>query len=244
MAELIRERYKVECILRESPNYAALRVVDIEEREKNTYLLNAYSGDNIKQYVKTFHDLKNCPEYKGNFVDEGRFYAVFSYKSGENIDNVFKKKSLLKEEFRFHCVDQILNKGLASESYPDDVKYRVILHENFLVKQASERVEMNFFVDPAVYNQEYVDTLKKEIRKILPKSFTEPISEREFFLYLDKRPAADAVELYARWKKAFPLIDAEYKRQVNMPFIERIFSILIKNIKWFFKSRFIGREER
>ncbi len=241
MAELIRERYKVECTLRESPNYAALRVVDIEERDKNTYLLNVYSGDKIKKYVKIFHNLKNCPEYKGSFAENGKFYAVFSYEVGENIDSVFRPKALLEEDYRFCSVDQILNRGLESESYPDDMKCSVICHCNFQVKQASKKIEMNFFVDPAIYNENYIDILISESRKMLPKTFTEPIEERKFFLLLKRRPAADAIELYARWKKAFPLIDAEYKRQIRMPLIERIFAIIMKNIKWFFNSRFIGR---
>ena len=54
----------------------------------------------------------------------------------------------------------------------------------------------------------------------------------------------DGIELYARWKKDVPGIRKEYEKISSMPLIEKIFSIVIKNIKWFFRERFSGRDKR
>ena len=244
MEDIIREKYKIEYELRTNPDYTAFRAVNIVERDKNTYLLNVYSNESVKKYVKIFHDLKNCPEFKETFVYKGKLAAVFEYKSGEDINAIFKRKAALEVDYRIKSVEQMLNIGLISESFPDDIKCRIINHENFMVRRSSEEITLNFIIDPEVYNKSYVDTLISEIRKMLPMSFTEPIIEREFFLLLKRNPVKDAIELYARWKKIKAALVKEYNRQVSMPIIERIFSIIFQNIKWIFTSRFIGRKKK
>ena len=244
MEDIIREKYKIEYTIKEIPDYIAYRAVDIGDREKKTYLLNVYAGANVKKYVKTFHNLKNCAEYKEIFVENGRLAAVFDYKTGEDINTVFKKKADLKTAYRLKSVEQLLNIGLIAESFPDDIKCRVIDHGNFHIKQSSEKIELNYMIDPDVYNEDYVAILISEIRKMLPKTFTEPIAEREFFLQLKRRPVKDGIELYARWKKDVPGIRKEYEKISSMPLIEKIFSIVIKNIKWFFRERFSRRDKR
>ena len=241
MAELIQERYKIEYRITESEDYVAYRGVDIEDREKKVYLLNVYSGSNAKKFVKVFLDLKNCPEYKGLIVEEGCLIAVFDYRSGEKIVDVFKKNAHRSEEYRLKSAGQLLNIGLIAESYPDEIRKRMINYKNFCVKASSERIDINFMLEPETYNNDYLQILINCLRVILPRSFSEPEKEREFFLDLKKRPVKDGIELYARWKKAFPDIESEYHKQINMPFIERFLSLLAINIKWFFKDLFGGR---
>ncbi len=244
MEDIIREKYKIEYELRNVPGYTAYRAVDIGDREKKTYILNVYSDGNVKRFVKTFHDLKNCPEYRETFVDGGKLAAVFDYKTGEDIDLIFTKKADLPIEYRLKSVDQLLNIGLIAESFPADIKFRIIEHDNFQVKKSSEKIEVNFMIDPDIYNKDYVDILTGEIRKMLKKSFTEPIIEREFFLLLKRKPVKDGIELYSRWKKLLPDLRKVYNKQNSMPIIEWAFSIVIQNIKWFFMRRSVGRDKK
>ncbi len=244
MAELIQERYKIEYKLKESRDYEAYRAVDIEDREKKVYILNVYSGENVKKYVKLFHDLKNCPEYKGEFVIGSKLAAVFEYKTGEELNNIFKKKAMLSQDYRFKSVEQILNIGLIAESFPELLKKSMVEYRNFQVKQTSERIDMNFMIDPNSYSDDYLDVLTDAIRRMLPKSFSEPIEERRFFLSLKRKPVKDGIELYSRWKKAFPAIRKEYDQQISLGIIERVFSLIAKNFKWFIESRFFSKEKK
>ena len=74
---LIRERYKVVQVLWRAENYAAVEVVDIQERENPSLLVNLYGGELLHRYGEIYAGMKDCPAFRGMFLEDGALAAVF-----------------------------------------------------------------------------------------------------------------------------------------------------------------------
>ena len=86
---LVRERYKVVQVLDVRENYAFVEAVDILDREKNSCLLNIYEGPLLRAYLPCFDQLGACPDFQGVFLEGESLAAVFRYRAGPSIDQVF-----------------------------------------------------------------------------------------------------------------------------------------------------------
>ncbi len=237
-AELIQSKYKIECTLKESEDYVAYRAVDIEDREKKSVILNVYSGRYVKEFVKVFHDLGNCRDYKSMFLYENKVASVFAWNTGEPFSHIFKKKADLDIEYRVKSADQMFHIGLLVDSYPEEIRKCVLIEDNFRVKHASEQIVLNFLIDPGEKNDPVAVVIEKEVRKILPKGFRVPIVQREFFMNLEECPPKDGKELFERWREAKTPISEAWAAIQKKASIERFFSLIFMNIRWFFKYYF------
>ena len=237
-AELIQGKYKIECTLRASEDYVAYRAVDIEDREKKSVILNVYSGQYVKEFVKVFHDLGNCGDYKGMFLYDGKIASIFKWNTGENFSQIFKKKADLSIEYRMKSGDQLFHIGLLVDSYPEEIRRSVLCDDNFRVKQASEEIVLNFLISPDKKHVSVAKVIESKVRTVFPRGFTVPIVQREFFLSLEEKPPEDGKELFERWREyKEPIADA-WKKSMKRGSIERFFEIIFMNIKWFFKYYF------
>ena len=70
-------------------NYAFAEAVDILDREKSSYLLNIYEGPLLRTYLPCFDQLDACPDFQGVFLEGESLVAVFRYRAGTPIDQVF-----------------------------------------------------------------------------------------------------------------------------------------------------------
>ena len=73
---LIRERYKVVQVLWRAENYAAVEVVDIQERENPSLLVNLYGGELLHRYGEIYAGMKDCPAFRGMFLEDGALAPV------------------------------------------------------------------------------------------------------------------------------------------------------------------------
>ena len=88
---LIRGRYKVIQVLRVQENYAAVRTVDIQDRERPGRLVNLYEGPLLHRYGPVYMNLDRgeCPQLREFFLEGSTLAAVFDNPGGQPVDRVF-----------------------------------------------------------------------------------------------------------------------------------------------------------
>ena len=124
---LIRERYKIIQVLYAQENYAALKAVDIQDREKSVCLLNVYEGEYLKPYLRCFHELRACPSYREMFVWENHLVAVFTCREGVKIDQIFYKGSKVDRRLRLDAAQSLFHQALAAWDFPPRISCAAML---------------------------------------------------------------------------------------------------------------------
>ena len=134
---LIRERYKVVQVLETRENYAFAEAVDILDREKNSYLLNIYEGPLLRIYLPCFDQLRTCPDFQGVFLEGESLVAVFRYRTGTPIDQVFYRGDKHDWSSRLEYAQQLLHQVLNMADLPHQVSCAALLSENVLINENS-----------------------------------------------------------------------------------------------------------
>lgn len=242
---LIKERYKVLCVLYAQESYAALQAVDIQSREKKLCLLNVYEGAYLKRYIRCFHDLHNCDGYLDMFIWEDSLITVFEYRKGRSIDQVFFKGATVEWRFRLKAAQALFHQALVMSCFPPEISCAAMLSDNIQVFPEEENVSVNYAVLPLeeMNERELIFLLTDQIQKILINRWESPKSERRFVRELCSGNEHSMVAVYGKWIAAEPEIRAEYERIESKGALSKALSLLFMNLGDWFKMKF-GKKQR
>jgi len=240
---LIREQYKVVQVLYAQKDYAALQAVDIQDREKTPYLLNVYEGEYLKPYLRCFHELRGCKAYREMFVWKNHLVAVFAYREGLDIDQMFFKGARLDWRLRLTAAQTLFRQALAMWDFPPQVSCAALLSENIRVFREERMLAVNYAVRPLgeLERRELVFLLSDQIQKILLHRWDSPLEERRFVRELCTGAEQSAVGAYGRWTAAEPAIRAAYERIEKKGTLGRFLYLLFMNLRDWVQTRFRKR---
>ena len=232
-ALLIRERYKVVQVLYAQQNYATLLAVDIQEREKTTFLLNVYEGEYLKPYLRCFHELCCCGAYREMFVWENHLVAVFTYREGLNIDQVFYKGARLNWQLRLTAAQALFHQVLSMWDFPPRISCAALLSPNIQVFRDESMLEFNYGVQPLeeMDRRELVFLLSDQISKVLMLRWDSPLEERRFVRELCRGGDSSGVVVYGKWLAAEPEIRKAYEMIEKKSTLSRWLYLLFINAK-------------
>lgn len=230
---LIKERYKVTYVLFAQQDYAALQAVDIQSREKDTYLLNVYEEEYRKSYLRVFHDLRGCEDFREMFLWEDSVVAVFDYREGLTIDQVFFKGAQMDWTFRLEAAQALFHKALFMSDFPPQISCAAMLSENIQVFPAERAVDVSFAVRPleGLNQRELVFLLTDQIKKVLLHRWDSPLGERRFVRSLCRGEEVSAAAAYKKWTAEAPGIRAEYEMIEKKGALARWLYLLFMNLR-------------
>lgn len=230
---LIKERYKVIYVLYAEEDYAALQAVDIQSREKTSYLLNVYEGDLLKPYLRAFHELRGCGAYRDMFLWENSLVTVFDLREGTGFDRVFFRGAKLDWKLRMQTAQTLFHEALAMSDFPPQISCGAFLTENIQVIQEEKRIVMNYAIRPLpeMNRRELVFLLTDQIRKVLLLRWDSPRSERRFVRQLCRGEETSPVAVYRQWTLAQPEIQADYERIQKKAALARWLYLLFMNLR-------------
>jgi len=239
---LIREQYKVIEILHAEENYAALQAVDIRDREKTPYLLNVYEGAHLKTFLRSFHELRGCRDYREMFVWENHLVSVFSCREGLGIDQVFYKGAQINWQLRLMAAQALFQQAFSMWEYPPRISCAALLSENIRIHQEEQLLTFRYAVRPMgeLERRELVFLLSDQIKKVLIHRWDSPIEERRFVRELCTGSEQSAVAVYGRWTAAEPLIRAAYERIEEKGALNRWLFLLFMNLRDWAETRLAG----
>ena len=229
---LIKERYKVTRVLYAEKDYAALQAVDILSREKTEYLLNVYEGEYLKEYLGCFDRLKFCPEFKGLQIAGESLVAVFDYRRGVDIDQVFYKGAELDWHFRLKTAEALFHLGLSMVDFPPEIACTAFLSENIQIYPNEDAMGVSFVVKPMreLSEREMIFLLSDQIKKVLIKRWSSPKPERRFVAELSRGTETSVVALYSKWTEARKEIQEAYETIDGKPALGRLLYLLFMNL--------------
>ena len=234
---LIRQRYKVVHVLEAWQDYALLEAVDIAERETPNCLLNLYGGALLHRYGTVFSSVKpkDCPGFRGAFMESGTLVAVFDDCRGKDIDASFFRGDGWKWQGRMIYAELVLHQALVMANLPPEISCPVMLTENLLVDVPDARVRLRFAVRPmeGMNARELALLTGDQVRKILPDSLMATDAETEFQRCIDQGECRSVVALYAAWRRAQPLIVKEREEYEGKSLFPRLWTL----VRRFFKRR-------
>ena len=210
---LVRERYKVVQVLDVRENYAFVEAVDILDREKNSCLLNIYEGPLLRAYLPCFDRLDACPDFQGVFLEGESLAAVFRYRAGPSIDQVFYRGDRHPWRERLAYAQELLHQVLNMADLPAQVSCAALLSENVLVDERNHEIHLRFQVAPMeeMNGRELVYLACDQLRKILLPRFSAPREQLEFLDLLEEGGCTTAVQLYSLWRERQPVIQEAYE---------------------------------
>lgn len=230
-ALLIKGQYKVICVLYAEESYAALQAVDIRSREKRPYLLNVYEGAYLKPYIRCFHDLRGCGDFREMFIWEKSLVAVFACRQGLPIDQVFYKGAKVDWRFRMKMARDLFRQALLMSDFPPRISCAALLSEN--VRVSAESLGVNYMVRPlAETNQrELVFLLCDQVQKVLALRWDSPWQERAFVRALCRGEERSVAAAYGRWAAAEPELQAAYEELADRDRLNRALYLLRMNLR-------------
>ena len=239
---LIRERYIVVQVLETRENYAFAEAVDILDREKNSYLLNIYEGPLLRIYLPCFDQLRTCPDFQGVFLEGESLVAVFRYRTGTPIDQVFYRGDKHDWSSRLEYAQQLLHQVLNMADLPHQVSCAALLSENVLINENSQALSLRFQVAPMeeMNGRELVYLACDQLYKILLPRFSTPLAQLELLDQLDEGTCTTAVQLYSLWREREPELRAAYEALEKKNFFRRWCSLAWGRVK----RRFAKRKRR
>lgn len=225
---LVRERYKVVQVLDVRENYAFAEAVDILDREKNSCLLNIYEGPLLRAYLPCFDRLDACPDFQGVFLEGESLAAVFRYRAGPSIDQVFYRGDRHPWRERLAYAQELLHQVLNMADLPAQVSCAALLSENVLVDERNREIHLRFQVAPMeeMNGRELVYLACDQLRKILLPHFSAPREQLEFLDLLEEGGCTTAVQLYSLWRERQPVIQEAYEKLEKRNFFRRWCALL------------------
>lgn len=237
---LIKERYKVTYVLYAQQDYAALQAVDIQSREKDAYLLNVYEGEYRKSYLRVFHDLRGCGQFREMFLWEDSLVAVFDYREGLAIDQVFFKGAQVDWRFRLEAAQALFHLALSVSACPPQISCAAMLSDNIHVFPTEGKLGVSYVVRPleGMNQRELVLLLTDQIQKVLLHRWDSPPRERRFVRSLCRGTERSAAAVYGKWTAEAPAIRAEYEMIEKKAALARWLYLLFMNLRDWAEGRF------
>lgn len=230
---LVRERYKVVQVLDVRENYAFVEAVDILDREKNSCLLNIYEGPLLRAYLPCFDRLDACPDFQGVFLEGESLAAVFRYRAGPSIDQVFYRGDRHPWRERLAYAQELLHQVLNMADLPAQVSCAALLSENVLVDERNHEIHLRFQVAPMeeMNGRELVYLACDQLRKILLPRSSSPVEELMLLDELDRGNCKTVVQLYALWRERQGALQAAYEALDKKNFFQRWCALLWGRVK-------------
>lgn len=237
---LIRERYKVTSVILTGEDYAALRAVDIQEREKPERLINIYEGEQLRKYLRCYEQLRHCPGYLGMFISNQSLVAVFEYHGvGYGIDRVFYKGAELGWQTRILYAEKLFHLAMSMSDFPPEVSCAAMLSENLRIVPEESGLEVNFVVQPidGVSERELILLLTDQIKKVLMPRYSAPRRETDFIDELSEGTWKSAVALYSHWLEVKKDIIGQYENIYGKTMLGRALYLFFMNVtRWLRKK--------
>lgn len=212
-AILVKERYKIVCVLYTDENYACAEAVDILDREKSEWLLNIYEGPALRRYLPRFENMSGCAAFRDMFLDGESLTAVFAPCRGTEIDQVFYKGDSHPWRERMDFAELVLHEALNMADLDPLVSCPAMVSENVFVDLAEKRVRLRFLVAPMedMNARELVFLTCDQVKKILRPQLFVPGELLDFLDELDRGRCPGVVQLYALWRECSPGIVRGYE---------------------------------
>lgn len=209
---LIREQYKVTDVLAVREDYAALLAVDIQDREKNAYLLNVYEGQNLKPAINLFSALEGCPAYCGMFLAGKSLVTVFSDQAGQTIDQIWYKGASHSWKERLDAAQQLLGACLRMANYPPEICCGLLFSEN--IRSTPDGLRFRYLLPPleGASEREWLLLIQDQLEKLLLPRWYRVRAELDFMDWLEQQNAVSIARLYGKWSQARPEIEQEYEQ--------------------------------
>ena len=241
-AMLVRERYKVVRVIESREDYAFAEAVDILDREMGECVLNLYEGPLLRRYLSCFDRLKDCPAFRGMFLDGKSLVAAFQDCGGIPIDQVFYKGDSHSWQDRLYYAGELLQAALNLADLPPEVACPLLLSDNVLVDPINRRICLRFHIVPmeGMNPREAVYLAGDQIRKILRPRFSSPREELALLDQLDRGGCANVVQLYGLWREHSGEIREAHQALDKKNFVRRWCSLLAGHLK----RRLARRKER
>ena len=223
---LIRERYKVVQVLWRAENYAAVEAVDIQERENPTLLMNLYGGELLHRYGEIYAGMKDCPAYRGMFLEDGALAAVFQPpRQGVPIDWLFFRGDKWSWSDRLNAAGAMMHLALSLAALPPEVSCAALCSDNLLLNR--------FLIRPMgeMTPRELTLLAGDQLKKLLPRRWDSCDQQIEMLERLELGDFPSIVPMYAWWRREEEEIRSDAEALAHKNFVSRFFLLLWKNMK-------------
>lgn len=236
---LIKSKYRVVRVLHVEDGFAALQVVDLEDREKREYILNVYEGRSALRFVALYDSLRDCPEFRGVFPESGALAALFTLSNGENIDDVFFKGADVPWRERLAYAQQLFDVALRAADFPPEIACSAMLSRNLRVQRQSRALAVNYIVQPVpgATPRDLNLLLADQVEKVMYPRFESPPSELAFIAELRRSSKKSVATLYAMRRTAFETIINDYEKLYTGNSLQRFAKCLLWRVKEKIKNR-------
>ena len=236
---LIRSQYKVTQVLYVEADYAALLAVDIKSKDQSEYLLNIYEGSLGKTYAGIYEGFRHCPQYVGIFITEGALVAVYTYKRGEEIDEVFYKGAAYDWQVRLHYAQLLFHLALSVSDFPPEIGCAAFLPSNLSILKNDMALSVNYIASPIsdVNERELIYMLSDNILKVLPRRFQMAAAEISFLDKLESGYFTSVAALYSAWQAVSAELHMEYEKAYKMNALQRLLHFAAVRFRRLFARR-------
>lgn len=242
---LIRQRYKVVRVVEARQDYALLEAVDIAERETPNCLLNLYEGELFHRYGTVFSGItpRDCPGFRGVFIERGTLVAVFDDCRGQSIDVAFYRGDGWVWRDRMTFAELVLHQALVLANLPPEISCPAMMTQNLIVDVSDVRVRLRCAVQPmeGLNARELALLTGDQVRKIMPDSILATDAETSFQVDLDRGEYHSVVALYAAWRRVQPLILEQRKEFEEKSLFPKAWALLRRFFKRHIKKKRGGR---
>ena len=231
---LIRERYKVVQVLWRAENYAAVEAVDIQERENPTLLMNLYGGELLHRYGEIYAGMKDCPAYRGMFLEDGALAAVFQPpRQGVPIDWLFFRGDKWSWSDRLNAAGAMMHLALSLAALPPEVSCAALCSDNLLLHPDEGAACARFLIRPMgeMTPRELTLLAGDQLKKLLPRRWDSCDQQIEMLERLELGDFPSIVPMYAWWRREEEEIRSDAEALAHKNFVSRFFLLLWKNMK-------------
>ncbi len=232
-AILVRERYKIICVLRSQADYVCAEAVDILDREKREWLLNIYEGPLLRMYLPCFDRMHGCASFHGMFLEGESLVTVFEQCRGTTIDQVFYRGDHYDWQTRLDCAEQLFGQALNMADLPPEIACPAMLSENVFWEIRERSCRLRFLIAPmeGANDRELVFLTCDQVKKILRPQFSSPDELLDFLEELERGCCGNIVQLYALWRVWQDRIKEGYESLDRKNFFWRFITLVWKHIK-------------
>lgn len=222
-ATLIREQYKIIRTVESGDGYAVREAVDIQARERGTYLLNSYRGVWRKPYLALFDRLTACEAYREMFLEDEELVLVFDCADGLPLGRYCQGLPRSDWARRRQWMEQLMEQVLRLSSLPPEVVCGVLQEDNVCVHPEEQRIVLRYVLRPvaAAAEREAVCLAAAQMKRVLAPHWGAPPAHLAYVDQLENQLPETLVQLYSQWRSQLPLLEADYERLTKKNCIQR-----------------------